>query len=308
MTKVNRTEGNSEASPDVSNYDGIEEVAQVQPLLKVRENDVSLSDVSGQVQQVARKLDNNQSFSDSSPERSPKLSHRPSKGYYPNVEAALQAPKKSSHLDLDLEYETFNGSVADFADSEDHQSQNNGDNIWVRSQNSVYSNSKDGSITANTSAALPSRGNHENLQIKVAKRSSKHKDEIVTDFSKIKSYRKISAGIKPKEKDETLKEEDRKLQNLADELKRLTIQISKLRREIEVVDELTPETYQGSPLAQSMDYKKLKFARGKLNDKREVLKKKRYELEIKMNNKLKHIYGSTDSDRAQYWAAKTMNL
>jgi len=304
MSRVNKLEGNSEASPDLDNYDGIEEVAQVQSLLKVKENDVSLSDVSSQVKRVAKKLDKNQSFSDS-PELSPELSitHRS------NTEASSELQSKPDSSGLDLEYETFSGSVADFADSTNDQIANNADDTSADSQNSEYSNMNDSSITASTSAAFSSKEKDETPQIKVAKRSSKQNEDTVTDFSKIKSYREISSGIKTKEgKDNTLKQEDRKLQELTGGLKQLTVQINKLRREIEVVDELMPDTYEGSPLAQSIDYKKLKFAREKLHEKREALKKKRYELEIKINNKLKHIYGSADSDRAQYWAAKTRNL
>ncbi len=305
MNRVNKLEGNSEASPDLDNYDGIEEVAQVQSLLKVKENDVSLSDVSSQVKRVAKKLDKNQSFSDSSPELSPEpsITHRSST----EVSSELQSKPDSSGLDL--EYETFSGSVADFADSTNDQIANNGDDTSADFQNSEYSNINDSSITASTSATFSSKEKDETPQIKVAKRSSKQNEDTVTDFSKIKSYREISSGIKTKEgKDNTLKQEDRKLQELTGRLKQLTAQINKLRREIEVVDELMPDTYEGSPLAQSIDYKKLKFAREKLNEKREALKKKRYEFEIKMNNKLKRIYGSADSDRAQYWAAKTRNL
>ena len=304
MNRVNKLEGNSEASPDLDNYDGIEEVAQVQSLLKVKENDVSLSDVSSQVKRVAKKLDKNQSFSDS-----PELSPEPSITHRSNTEASSGLQSKPDSSGLDLEYETFSGSVADFADSTNDQIANNGDDTSADSQNSEYSNMNDSSITASTSAAFSSKEKDETPQIKVAKRSSKQNEDTVTDFSKIKSYREISSGIKTKEgKDNTLKQEDRKLQELTGGLKQLTVQINKLRREIEVVDELMPDTYEGSPLAQSIDYKKLKFAREKLHEKREALKKKRYELEIKINNKLKHIYGSADSDRAQYWAAKTRNL
>lgn len=304
MSRVNKLEGNSEASPDLDNYDGIEEVAQVQSLLKVKENDVSLSDVSSQVKRVAKKLDKNQSFSDS-----PELSPEPSITHRSNTEASSELQSKPDSSGLDLEYETFSGSVADFADSTNDQIANNGDDTSADSQNSEYSNMNDSSITASTSAAFSSKEKDETPQIKVAKRSSKQNEDTVTDFSKIKSYREISSGIKTKEgKDNTLKQEDRKLQELTHGLKQLTVQINKLRREIEVVDELMPDTYEGSPLAQSIDYKKLKFAREKLHEKREALKKKRYELEIKINNKLKHIYGSADSDRAQYWAAKTRNL
>lgn len=305
MNRVNKLEGNSETSPDLDNYDGIEEVAQVQSLLKVKENDVSLSDVSSQVKRVAKKLDKNQSFSDSSPELSPE----PSITHRSNTEVSSELQSKPDSSGLDLEYETFSGSVADFADSINDQIANNGDDTSADSQNSEYSNINDSSITASTSAAFSSKEKDETPQIKVAKRSSKQNEDTVTDFSKIKSYREISSGIKTKEgKDNTLKQEDRKLQELTGRLKQLTAQINKLRREIEVVDELMPDTYEGSPLAQSIDYKKLKFAREKLNEKREALKKKRYEFEIKMNNKLKRIYGSADSDRAQYWAAKTRNL
>lgn len=305
MNRVNKLEGNSETSPDLDNYDGIEEVAQVQSLLKVKENDVSLSDVSSQVKRVAKKLDKNQSFSDSSPELSPE----PSITHRSNTEVSSELQSKPDSSGLDLEYETFSGSVADFADSINDQIANNGDDTSADSQNSEYSNINDSSITASTSAAFSSKEKDETPQIKVAKWSSKQNEDTVTDFSKIKSYREISSGIKTKEgKDNTLKQEDRKLQELTGRLKQLTAQINKLRREIEVVDELMPDTYEGSPLAQSIDYKKLKFAREKLNEKREALKKKRYEFEIKMNNKLKRIYGSADSDRAQYWAAKTRNL
>lgn len=305
MNRVNKLEGNSETSPDLDNYDGIEEVAQVQSLLKVKENDVSLSDVSSQVKRVAKKLDKNQSFSDSSPELSPE----PSITHRSNTEVSSELQSKPDSSGLDLEYETFSGSVADFADSTNDQIANNGDDTSADSQNSEYSNINDSSITASTSAAFSSKEKDETPQIKVAKRASKQNEDTVTDFSKIKSYREISSGIKTKEgKDNTLKQEDRKLQELTGRLKQLTAQINKLRREIEVVDELMPDTYEGSPLAQSIDYKKLKFAREKLNEKREALKKKRYEFEIKMNNKLKRIYGSADSDRAQYWAAKTRNL
>lgn len=305
MNRVNKLEGNSETSPDLDNYDGIEEVAQVQSLLKVKENDVSLSDVSSQVKRVAKKLDKNQSFSDSSPELSPE----PSITHRSNTEVSSELQSKPDSSGLDLEYETFSGSVADFADSINDQIANNGDDTSADSQNSEYSNINDSSITASTSAAFSSKEKDETPQIKVAKRASKQNEDTVTDFSKIKSYREISSGIKTKEgKDNTLKQEDRKLQELTGRLKQLTAQINKLRREIEVVDELMPDTYEGSPLAQSIDYKKLKFAREKLNEKREALKKKRYEFEIKMNNKLKRIYGSADSDRAQYWAAKTRNL
>ncbi|GME71878.1 unnamed protein product [Ambrosiozyma monospora] len=54
----------------------------------------------------------------------------------------------------------------------------------------------------------------------------------------------------------------------------------------------------------SADFQKLEYAYEKLSDRYEDMKKERYNLSIKMNNKFKSVYGSTGAGTAQLWIRK----
>lgn len=138
--------------------------------------------------------------------------------------------------------------------------------------------------------------------------TTKEKDPTVVDFSKLNSYRRISSTISVTKVTNEKSDEQKKIDEMTREMKELTHNITKIRKELDVVDDLIPDTYEGSTIAKSMDYKKLKFAREKLYDKYETLKKEHYELEIKLNNKLKHVYGYNGADRAQYFASNVVNM
>lgn len=78
----------------------------------------------------------------------------------------------------------------------------------------------------------------------------------------------------------------------------------KLEREIAYLNTLIPNTFNGSELSQSMEFKKLTYAKGKLNDRLKSCNKERYELGIKISAITRSIYGDEGADKAAFWVRK----
>ncbi|VEU19554.1 DEKNAAC100288 [Brettanomyces naardenensis] len=259
---------------ELSTYDGIEAVAHIAE--RVRTSDLSLSNIGNS----AENLSNSSSFT--------VRSDRANDGY----------------KDLDLEFETFSGSVADFAEKVP---------VYVDTSASTedlpVGEGDDGDITLNTQNTILSdydEENKENVSVmrtwNVSKKIIPTKEPSVVDFSKLNSYRGISSRLTAKKAPEP--DIDLiKLQQLDSSMTAITSKISKMQKELHVLDELLPDTYDGSEVSQTLEYKKLKFARDRLDEKCETLKKQRYELCIKINNRLKKVYGSNESDRSHYWVS-----
>ncbi|QPG76819.1 hypothetical protein FOA43_004213 [Brettanomyces nanus] len=219
----------------------------------------------------------------------------------------------TKYHDLDLEFEKFNGSVSDFADLPQSQ---------VYLDDSIQTNEPGPGFDNTTISKVSEDGNDYNLEniapgvpkLTIMKNrgdptidsSLITEEPSVVDFSKLNSYRRISSLLTVKKTSETETKQAVKLHQLNKSMRKLSTKIHKLEREIDVVDQLIPETYDGSALSQSLQYKKLNFARGKLEDKCEALKKKRYEMSILVNTKYKNFYGYNGADRAQYWVSNVV--
>ncbi|ODV88135.1 hypothetical protein CANARDRAFT_26295 [[Candida] arabinofermentans NRRL YB-2248] len=138
--------------------------------------------------------------------------------------------------------------------------------------------------------------NQEIPQLNVIK--NRNKDISVIDLAQIEKYRRSSSHFTATKIASPVIES--KLEELNKQFDQLALKIHKIGKEIKFLDDIIPPST--SPTAdQSIEYQKLVYARSKLFKKAETLKKEKYELGIKLNNRFKKVYGVNGADKAQYW-------
>lgn len=213
--------------------------------------------------------------------------------------ATFSTQSTADYRDLDLEYETFNGSVSDFADlpPPEEPKQAADDSVpEITPDTTAETYNSVGDLSAETTAEAPDAQYIEMPQLAIAKQ----REKSVKDFSKIDAYRRISSTVTVKKATSpTTETGPNKFNKLNRTMDKLSDKIDKIDREINVLNELIPDTFDGSEVSQTSDYKKLSYAREKLEERSQELKKQRYELSIRVNRKFRNTYGYNAAE--SYW-------
>ncbi|ANZ75020.1 BA75_02215T0 [Komagataella pastoris] len=212
---------------------------------------------------------------------------------------AFKDLNSGSYNHLELEYDSFNGSLADnvkglpaeglaLKTEEEDGETNDKENLdGVKKDNRITSEQV---VDEEANIALEVKKNREIIEPKLQFRN------LSSQFTatKIDSDRVESLG-------------EQKLSNLQEKHEELVNQILKIERELEFVDGLLPSgsNYLNTPEGKQLA--KLKVARDKLFDKCELLKKEKYELSIKINYKWKKIHGIDGSDKTEFWVRGVSN-
>ncbi|KAI0461143.1 hypothetical protein LJB42_001158 [Komagataella kurtzmanii] len=204
-----------------------------------------------------------------------------------------------SYNHLELEYDSFSGSLADNVkrlpaeglalktDDENEEADDQKDHDGLTKDSRLISEQL---VDEEANIALEVKKNREIIEPKLQFRN------LSSQFTatKIDSDRVESLG-------------EQKLSSLQEKHEELVNQILKIERELEFVDSLLPSgsNYLNTPEGKQLA--KLKVARDKLFDKCELLKKEKYELSIKINYKWKKIHGIDGSDKTEFWVRGVSN-
>ncbi|OWB71802.1 hypothetical protein B5S31_g1496 [[Candida] boidinii] len=235
----------------------------------------------------------------------------------------------SNFDDLDLEYETFNGSVTDVVtktgnnNRKDYLSRSDDDiedeEVFKTSNKSLESITRDTTLESNDDSITNDENDVSNMTMKENDKSTTQSSSplkgkkdvlnnntnvndspVINDFEKL---RKFSPHFTIKKTSSKI-EMDTKVNEMTRQFNDLDHKIFKIERELNFLEDIIPKNISES--RQSIEIKKLIFARSKLFERYESLKKERYMLSIKLNTRWKKLYGN-DGEKTQFWIRNVTN-
>lgn len=201
----------------------------------------------------------------------------------------IKKTRKSKYDDDDDDdlFEHFNGSTKDLA-SPAHK----------RAVELGY-NRNDGSSSPLQVDKRRNNANKENENIAPVKESD--------DFKHNLKYRNLSRNFTPVSTQQTLSDRvlEKRILDVEKEVKELDTKYYKLEREIEYVDKMLKElNYNKFEIEekQPVEIRKLLYARGKLVERLQDAKKKRYDVGVTLIKLRRNLYGDKSGDMTEYFA------